>query len=78
MQVEIEGVIPPTVLVRDLQIGQAGVVVEEHIPYSGHVLLRIYGRIVSLNDPYLSWGEGCVLRVSPLKKGTIIKLTLTD
>jgi len=51
----------PSVRVYEMKLGQLGVM-EDDGPYKGHVAMRAYGMLVSLNNPEAVWG---VTRSSP-------------
>lgn len=56
-----------------LEIGEMMEVTEEC--YSGHVLLRCYGYVVSLFDPKEAWDIDCSLTGRKLLPGESITLT---
>lgn len=61
---------------ENLRLGDLAVVVNNssHPKSIGHVLLRTYDRLVSLNDPYLVWAVDAEFPVSPLAPGASVTL----
>lgn len=62
------------ILARELHVGEMGVVTEPGHAHYGHVILRTYDCVVSLNTPTATWEKNCSLKVRRLHAGETVTL----
>ena len=72
---KIEGGHEPEMMAMKLLPGEIAQVVDP-LKCTGMIVMRIFGDVLSLNNPRVLLGDDCELMVRRLTKGTVVSLTV--
>jgi len=76
MKVEVLNLETNVIKAKDLKIGELAICTDDDRPdVKGHVMLKTYDGLISINDPHKTWHSQTSLLVVKLPVGTQIILT---